>query len=163
MKLSIKLPITKLGKISLALIALTFMAWLFTNNAENCLSRDFVEKAPVALCWVTPLSYESIIEYSQLLYLGLLGLAITCSSVTICRLRIRHSSATSAENKKTAWFLAALSGLLLVFIVTMFTVWQRTTYNNNNYALNATATIVVKVGVPLWVAVTAAAISYKLI
>jgi magnesium-transporting ATPase (P-type) len=160
--LKLKRPTTKLGKASLMLIAMTFVAWLFVNNAQNCLSRDFVEQAPPAICWRATNDYESTIAYSQVIYLGLLALAIICSSASISRLKIKHSHATSAEHKKIAWFLVALSILLLTFVVTTFEVWQRTTFNNNNYFLNTTTDAVVKIGVPLWLAIATAAITYGL-
>ena len=162
MKLKPKLPITRLGKTSLLLITFTLVVWLFVNNAQNCLSRDFVTQAAPAVCWRATNDYESTIAQSQVVYFALLILAIICSSATISKLRIRHSHVSASEHKKTALFLATISALLLVFIVTVFEVWQRTTYNNNNYFLNTSTYAVVKTGVPIWLAVTTAAITYGL-
>jgi len=162
MKLRVKWPTTKLGKASLMFIVLTFVAWLFVNNAQNCLSRDFVEQAPPAICWRVTNDYESTIAYSQTIYLGLLALAIICSSATISRLKIKRSHTQPVELKKTTWFLAALSILLLIFVVTTFEVWQRTTFNNNNYFLNTATDIVVKIGVPLLLALTTVTVTYGL-
>jgi hypothetical protein len=153
------LPTTKLGKISLLLIVLTFAVWLFANNASNCLSRDFVEKAPPAICWRKVNDYENTIGYSQLIDMIVLVLAIICSSVTITKLRIKCSDVTPNENKKTAWFLMALATLLLIFIVTLGVVWQKTTFNNN-YAFNTTTAAVTTIGVPLWLAITTSAVVY---
>ena len=158
----VKFPASKLGKVSLLLIVFTFAAWLFVNNANNCLSRDFVDKAPPAVCWRAANDYESTIEQSQIVYLVLLALAIICSSATISMKQIKHSRTSAAEYRKTAWFLAILSGLLLTFIVTLFTVWQQTTFNNNNYAFNTATDVVVKLGVPIWLAITTSAITYGL-
>jgi hypothetical protein len=160
MKSRIKLPATTLGKASLLLIILTLAIWLFANNANNCLSRDFVEKAPPAVCWRQTNDYESTIEYSQLIGLGLLVLAIICSSVAITKLRISRSHATPKENKSKAWYLATLSMILLIFIITLGTVYQKTTFDNNNYALNTATATVTAIGTPLWLALAASAVTY---
>jgi len=161
MRLHIKRPTTRLGKVSLLLIAVTFGAWLFVNNAQNCLDRDFISPPyPPAICWREVNDYENTIQYSQLIYLVLLGLTIICSSATISRLKIKRSHLTLADHKKTTWFLVVLSMLLAAFVVTTFEVWQRTTFNNNNYFLNTTTDIVVKIGAPLWLALTTAAVTY---
>lgn len=162
MRLKAQQSFTKLGKISLLLIALTFVFWLFVNNAQNCLSRDFVEQAPPAICWRETNDYESTINYSQVVYLCLLVLAIVISAVTFSRMNIRRSATTKTEKRKTALFLATFSSLLLLFIVTIFIVWQRTAYNNNNYALNTATHLVVSIGSPIWLAVTSAAATYGL-
>lgn len=162
MKLKPTLPSTGLGKISVLLIVFTFGAWLFVTNAQHCLSRDFVEQAPPAICWRATNDYESTISQSQVMYLILLVLAIICSSASISRLSMKHSHLTRVELKRTSWFLAALSVLLLLFVVTIFEVWQRTTYNNNNYFLNTTSNAVVTIGAPFWLALTTAAITYGL-
>lgn len=156
----LKRPTTKLGKVSLLLIALTCGAWLFVNNAQNCLDRDFVEKAPAAVCWRTTNDYESTIGISELIYIVLLASSIICSSASVSKLIIKRSHATLAENKKTAWFLATLSLVILIFIATVFSVWQRTTFNNNNYFLNTATNVVITIGLPTWLIVTTAAGTY---
>ncbi len=160
MKSSVKQPISTLGKLSLILIATTFIAWLFVNNAQNCLARDFVEKTPPAVCWRTTNDYESTIGTSQSVFLTLLFLAIVCSSVTITKRRIRLSNNSQAENKKIAIFITLLSTLLLLFIITVYSIYLKTTFNNNNYYLNTISNAVIIVGSPIWLACAAAAVTY---
>ncbi len=160
MKKYTKLLSTRLGKVSFTLLVLTFIAWLFVNNAQNCLSRDFVMQAPPAVCWRQTNDYENTISYSQAIYLVLLTVSIICWSAAITRPLIRRSHATMTENKKTAWFLTALSIFILIFVVTIYEVWQRTTYNNNNYSLNTATDVAVRIGAPLWLAITTATTTY---
>jgi len=155
-----KQPISTLGKLSLILIATTFIAWLFVNNAQNCLARDFVEKAPPAVCWRTTNDYESTIGTSQSVFLILLILAIVCTSIAITKRIIRRSNNSQAENKRTAIFITLLSVLLLSFIITVLSIYQKTTFNNNNHFLNTTSDIVFKIGSPIWLACTSAAVTY---
>jgi len=163
MKLHRKFPTTKLGRISLVLIVLTLFSWLFVNNAQNCLSRDFIfPPYPPAVCWRQVNDYENTIRYSQLVYLVFLGLAIICSAASLTKLKIKRSHATVTERRKTTIFLVALSTLLVIFVVTTFEVWNRTTFNNNNYFLNTTTNAVVEIGLPASLALITATIMYGL-
>jgi len=160
MKSSIKHQISTLGKVSLIVIAATCSAWLFVNNAQNCLARDFVEKAPPAICWRTTNDYESTISASQSVFLILLVLAIVCSSIAITKRIIGRSNNSRAENKRTAIFITLSSVLLLSFIITVLSIYMKTTFNNNNYFLNTTSDAVIKIGLPIWLACTSAAVTY---
>lgn len=155
MTLGKKLPTTMLGKVSLAFIALALFSWLFVNNAQNCLSRDFIfPPYPSAVCWRRINDYEDTIRYSRLICLVLVGLAIICSSASMARLQIKRSPATPAERRKTTILLGAFSILLLIFIITVSGIWYRTAYNGNNYFLNTANDAATKIGAPAWLALT---------
>jgi hypothetical protein len=160
MKLKAKLPTTGLGKISLLLIVLALISWLFVVNAQHCLSRDFVEQASPAICWRTTNDYESTITFSHAIYTILYALAIICGSVAVSKLIIRRSHKTRSEYKIIVRCLVALSILLLIFIVTVTEIQVHTNFNNNNYFLNTTANQVFNIGAPLWLIVTASAVTY---
>jgi magnesium-transporting ATPase (P-type) len=157
-----KYTVTKLAKTSTLLIILTCLTWIFNFNANNCLNRDFVTSPYPAFCWRQVNDYESTIDYSWWLLHILLVLTIVCVSVMISKRLIKQSKSSPKENRKTAWFLAALSSLLLIFIITTLRVWQSTIYNNNNYALNDASNLVVIIGIPAWLILTTAAITYAL-
>lgn len=160
MTLKNSLPETKLGKISLLLVFLTFALWVFAANASNCLSRDFVTKPNPAICWRKVNDYENVITYSDIATTCLLALAIACSSSTLSRLIIRRSRSSYKENRKTALFLGSLCILMLIFVITVWSIWQRTTFNNNNYTLNTAATAVITLGTPLFLAFLSATVTY---
>jgi hypothetical protein len=162
MKLPTRKPLSRLGLISLLLLILSFGAWLFVNNAQHCLDRDFIEQAPAAICWRQVNDYESTIDYGRSVFLCLLVLGIICCSATITRLIIKHSSPTLHEIRKTTWFLAALSTLLLTFIVTVIEISRRTTYNNNNYFLNSVTNVIIIIGIPLLLALVTTTATYGL-
>lgn len=162
MNLMTKLPTSRLGKASLLFVGCTLIAWLFVNNAQNCLSRDFVEQAPPAVCWRATNDYETTIALSQTVFLTLLVFSIVLSSAALTAHKIKKSHATTSEIKRITLFLAILSVILLIFIVTTFEVWQRTTYNNNNYFLNTTTDVVVKLGLPVWLVISTASFMYGL-
>lgn len=162
MKLHLKCPTASIGKISLLLFILTFAAWLFTFNAENCLSRDFVTKAAPAICWRTFNDYENTIEYSSIISLVLLASAIVCGSIMLSRLIIKRSHTTAKENKIAALLLGGMSSLLLIFIVAVLVIYARTTFNNNNYALNMAADVTTNVGIPALLALVTATAVYAL-
>jgi hypothetical protein len=159
-KIKLKLPSAKLGKVLLTLIVLTTVTWLFNQDANNCLARDFVEQAPPAVCWRQTNDYESTISYSWTILQVLWVLTIIFSTAVVSKYLIKRSSATPRDNKKTALFLASLSMILLIFICTVIKVWLSTEFNNNNYALNNAAALVSNLGIPMWLMATTAAITY---
>jgi hypothetical protein len=160
MKLRLYRPATKLGKILFLLVVLTVAVWLFNQDANNCLDRDFVVQAPPAICWRQVNDYESTISYSWTILQVLWGLTLIFSAIVISKLMIKRSAARPDDNKKTASFLAALSGVLFIFIFTVLRVWQSTTFNNNNYALNNAAALIINIVIPAWLVATTVAFTY---
>jgi hypothetical protein len=88
------------------------------------------------------------------------GLTLIFSAIVISKLMIKRSAARPDDNKKTASFLAALSGVLFIFIFTVLRVWQSTTFNNNNYALNNAAALIINIVIPAWLVATTVAFTY---
>lgn len=153
-------PNTKLAKTLLLLIVIFVAVWVFNQDANNCLARDFVEKAPPAVCWRQTNDYESTIAYSWTILQALWAVIIVFSSIIISKRIMKRSTATRRENKRTALFLTSLSVILLLFIFTVIRIWASTTYNNNNHALNNAFNLVSTVGVPAWLALTTSAAVY---
>lgn len=163
MKLQVKPLTTTLGKISLALVALAIVTWLFLSNAERCLDRDFVlPPYSPAVCYKITNDYESTIRASQLILLILIVLTVICCTAFISLKMIRLNKSTMAKHIKTTLLLTALSIFLFAFIVIVFTADALTTFNNNNYALNTTVRWTFIAGIPLLLASTTAAVTYRL-
>jgi len=50
------------------LIIATVGAWLFEDNGQTCLSKDFVFGNPRAICWKQCNDYENVITVSDQMY-----------------------------------------------------------------------------------------------
>jgi hypothetical protein len=94
---------------TLAIVVSTLGLWLFVNNAENCLTRDFVEHALPAVCWKAQNDYEDTIRYGDNL-LALCIKLIIISVTSVISLRILRNGLSTSQRM---FFIAMLGALSL--------------------------------------------------
>ncbi len=117
------------------LVIATVGAWLFEDNAQTCLSRDFVIGDPGGICWRKINDYENVIAVSDQVYTVLSRLMLM-SAAAFLSLRFVRKGMTEVKYWFITGFLVAACICSLIFVLTVAKVFDSTEYNNNNYALN---------------------------
>lgn len=142
-----------------ALIVMTILSWLFLSNAQNCLARDFREKAPPAICYRETNDYEITIDVAAAVFRACFMALVVVAMVNFSLRRI-YRGITPYRHKCVILLLLVASLLVFIFMQIVFSIYHDTPYSNNNHVLNTWFNWAYSAGRPLLLALATALLTY---